>query len=150
MFNSCPSATVSMERDIVNWALERGLSKESYCSNWMSKPVLWLLRALRFGWETMNRYPKTIPGLLAVGSSTNRTNEPTSKVQEVTNVLSERPHRKLWDWLGAKGYWHRGSKYYIYLVPLHQSPHYPPKLGCLIGYARTSLFYIIRYCFLYT
>ena len=38
MFTGCPSVTVSMKRDSINWTKGRGLSKESYCPNGMNKP----------------------------------------------------------------------------------------------------------------
>ena len=55
MFTSRLSVTVSMERNSINWAKGRGLSKESTWANLPCDPLLVVTRALRCGYKTRYR-----------------------------------------------------------------------------------------------
>ena len=90
-------------------------------------------RALRWGWETMKRYPGTIPGPFAIGLSGNQTGDSHFTNRGNNQILTQKDPLQAVGvllWLGARRHWWcRRRKYYICPTPLHQPPNFPPKLG---------------------
>ena len=88
------------------------------------------------GWETMARFPRTIPDPFAIGSPWNWTGAPPPPISQAGEITKSSPRRtrcKLWvcffDW-ELKGTVADAEKYFICPARLHQPLNYPPKLGC--------------------
>ena len=114
MFTGRPSVTVSMERDYINWAKGRGLSKKSYfpnhtwlaTSHWLSCSWLWSRAELWRG------NPGPFQAFLQLVLPGMETATPTSQEGEIIKSSPRRIHCKL----RARffGWGHRHRNYYIW------------------------------------
>ena len=113
-----PIARVNLARATHPW-----LSCSQHCS-----------RVWKLGWETMKRYPMTIPGCpFAMGPFMNQTINAHFSSRWNRQILSQKTPLQTVGLIFKRGvarwYWWMRSKYYICPTPLRQAPYYPPNLG---------------------
>ena len=140
-----------MERDSINWAKGRDLSKLSHFPDCASKPgsrhtIVCHAANFALGYWSWSEKPwRGIPGpiqaLLQMVLPVIEPATPTSQVGEITKSSPRRTHCKMWVCFFSC----RCRKYYICPAPPHQPPNYPPKLGChmlaFTGYAMTPSYF---------
>ena len=84
-------------------------------------------RALKLGWETMEKYPRTIPGPIPIGPKENRISNPHFTSWQNYQILSQKDPSwavGLLLWLDGRRYWCLYRKYFLF-------PAYTSHLGCL-------------------
>ena len=89
---SCTSVTVSLERDSIKWIYGRGLFREQTVfatHRWQLAVIQPSLFQRKLGWETMKRYPKTLPGSFANGTSRKWTGNPHFTSRGNIKILSQ-------------------------------------------------------------
>ena len=132
-----------MERDRINWAKGRGLSKKSYFPDRASKYGLWHIidrHAAKFAlgnWGWAEKPWRDIPGpiqslsqLVLPGTEPATPNFTSRGNHQILSLKDPWQAVGLLLWLGARRHWCRHRKYYVCPAPLYQPPNYPPKLGC--------------------
>ena len=134
-----------MERNSLNWAKGRGLSKKSYFPDCVSKPGFQHIIGCQAANFALGRGAKFGPrNIDEVCQDQSRSFhnwsfwESNRWLPHFTNrgnhqILSQKDPLQavgLLLWLGGRRHWCRGRKYYICPEPLYKPPNYPPKLGC--------------------